>query len=151
MAYHIAQNSGKLIISGKKLELLNEIKKRCLQMNSELKDDDVLVLPLELIKSETHQECFNKIIDHFGAIDIIMNNVGLSQRARWEYTESKVDHQIFELNVFSVVNLTRIAVRYFNGKGKGRLAVMSSIAGLIGVPYTGSFTGTKHALHVSKK
>lgn len=151
MAYQIAQNSGKLVISGKKPELLNEIKKRCLQMNKELNDDDILVLPLTMTQSETHQDCFNSVVEHFGTIDIIINNVGLSQRARWEYIESKVDHQIFELNVFSVVNLTRIAIKYFNGKGKGRLAVMSSIAGLIGVPYTGSFSATKHALHVSKQ
>lgn len=147
MVYKIARNDGKLIISGRKKEELYEMKKKCLLINKDLSDDDILVLPLEVTKVETHQECFDQIIEHFNTLDIIVNNVGLSQRAKWEYTESKVDRQIFELNVFSVANLTRIAVRFFNKKGKGRLAVMSSIAGIVGVPFTGSFSGTKHALH----
>lgn len=57
---------------------------------------------------------------------------------------------MFELNVFSLINLNRIAVRYFSQPGNmGSLAVTSSIAGIIGAPDCGSYTGAKHALHVS--
>lgn len=56
---------------------------------------------------------------------------------------------MFELNVFSLVNLNRIAIRYFSERGNvGGLAVTSSIAGVIGAPDSGSYTGAKHALHV---
>lgn len=61
----------------------------------------------------------------------------------------EVDKNMFDLNVFSLINLNRIAVRYFTKTGNaGGLAVTSSIAGIIGAPDSGSYTGSKHALHV---
>ena len=68
MAYKIAQNHGKLIISGKKVEELHEIKRKCLAINNNLKDQDILVLTLETTKVENHQECFDQIIKHFGTV-----------------------------------------------------------------------------------
>lgn len=56
---------------------------------------------------------------------------------------------MFDLNVFSLINLNRIAVRHFYDSGNvGSLAITSSIAGLIGAPNCASYTGAKHALHV---
>lgn len=79
----------------------------------------------------------------------MINNAGRSQRAIWENVEIEVDRQVFELNVFGVVSLSRIAVQYFNTKNKGHLVVTSSLAGVIGAPFSCSYTGSKHAIHVS--
>ncbi|KAK9747243.1 short chain dehydrogenase [Popillia japonica] len=65
----------------------------------------------------------------------------------WEEIEMPVDKEMFELNVFSIINLTRIAVKYFNHKGKGHVAATSSIAGVLGVPYSGTYCATKFGLH----
>ncbi len=48
-----------------------------------------------------------KIVDKFGGISVLIQNAGRSQRARWEHTQIQVDKDLFELNVFSVVQLTR--------------------------------------------
>lgn len=40
-------------------------------------------------------------------------------------------------------------MRQFLEQGSGHLAVTSSIAGVLGVPFSGSYTGSKHAIHVS--
>ena len=78
----------------------------------------------------------------------MIHNAGQSQRARWEHTNIDVDRDIFELNVFSVVNLTRLILPYFLRRGEGTIAVVSSSAGKAGAPFSGSYTGSKHALHV---
>lgn len=82
-------------------------------------------------------------------LDVLVNNAGRSQRAIWENINIEVDKAIFELNVFSVISLSRLAVRYFTERGGGHLVTMSSLAGVIGAPYSGSYTGTKHAIMVS--
>lgn len=79
-----------------------------------------------------------------------MHNTGRSQRANWENIDINVDKEAFELNVFSIVNLTRVVLKYFIKQGKGHVAVNSSIAGIMGIPFSASYTGSKHALHVSK-
>lgn len=82
-------------------------------------------------------------------LDILINNAGRSQRAVWENVDIEVDRQVFDLNVFGVVNLSRIAVQYFNKKKDGHIVVTSSLAGILGAPFSCSYTGSKHAVHVS--
>ena len=63
----------------------------------------------------------------------------------------QVDKDMFELNVFSIVPLTRLIIPHFISNGGGALAVMSSAAGKAGAPFSGTYTATKHALHVSEE
>jgi dehydrogenase/reductase SDR family protein 7 len=82
-------------------------------------------------------------------LDILVNNAGRSQRANWEDIEIGVDREMFDLNVFGVVALSRIVVRYFQKKKEGHIVVTSSLAGVKAAPFSGSYTGAKHAIHVS--
>merc|ERR1719431_2444530 len=77
----------------------------------------------------------------------MLHNAGKSQRARWEYTAIDVDKDLFDLNVFSVVNLSRCIMPHFLNRNSGTFALMSSTAGKAGVPFSGTYTGSKHALH----
>ena len=57
---------------------------------------------------------------------------------------------MFELNVFSNISLSRIAVKYFLEQDKaGHIVLTSSIAGLIPAPFSPTYSATKFALHVS--
>lgn len=116
-----------------------------------LSENDILIVPMDITKIHTHQECLNRVLAHFGTLDILVNNAGRSQRAIWQDIELEVDRQMFELNVFGPVSLTRLAVKYFLQKGTGHVAVTSSIAGVIPAPYSASYTGTKHAINVRSK
>ena len=82
-------------------------------------------------------------------LDILVNNAGRSQRADWEDIEIGVDRDMFELNVFGIIALSRIVVRHFQKKKEGHIVVTSSLAGVRAVPFSGSYTGAKHAIHVS--
>lgn len=83
----------------------------------------------------------------------MVNNAGRSQRANWEKIDVQVDRDMFELNVFSTLSLTRLAIPRFrgaeNGFNSGHVVVMSSCAGLFGIPYSASYVGSKHSLHVN--
>ena len=77
-----------------------------------------------------------------------MNNAGRSQRANWEKIDIQVDKDMLELNVLSVLSLTRTVLPHFLEKNSGHIVVTSSIAGLFGIPFSGSYDGSKHCLHV---
>ncbi|XP_023334249.1 dehydrogenase/reductase SDR family member 7-like isoform X3 [Eurytemora carolleeae] len=70
-----------------------------------------------------------------------------SQRARWEHIDLEVDRSMFDLNVFSVINLTRVILPHMLTAKQGMIGIMSSPAGKSGVPFSGTYTGSKHALH----
>jgi len=82
-------------------------------------------------------------------LDILVNNAGRSQRAKWDSIEIAVDKEMFDLNVFSIVSLSRLAVKHFLKVGGGQIVNTSSLAGILPVPMSATYCGTKHALHVS--
>ena len=103
---------------------------------------------MDMFDVNHHNDHFNMLIEHFKSLDILVNNAGRSQRAEWDKIDIKVDRELFELDVFAVVHLSRIVLNYFLRHSiKGHLAITSSGAGLIGAPNSASYTGAKHALH----
>lgn len=105
---------------------------------------------MDILDVDMHEKHFKDAVNHFGHVNILVNNAGRSQRATWEDIESSVHRQMFELNVHAVVSLTQVAIKYFQLKKiPGHVAVTSSLAGIIGTPFSGTYCGTKHAIHVS--
>lgn len=105
---------------------------------------------MDVLEVKSHKRFFERALHHFGRVDVLVNNAGRSQRANWEEIDLNVDRQMFDLNVFAVVNFSRVALNHFLKVGYGHIAVTSSIAGVLGAPYSGTYTGTKHAIHVSE-
>lgn len=153
LAKVLATNGVRLALSARNARELEATKQECLSLSQgTLRPEDILVIPLDMLKFAYHQESFNRVISHFRALDILVNNAGRSQRAEWNKIDINVDRELFELDVFSVIHLSRLAVTYFEQNSiKGQLAVTSSTAGLIGAPNSGSYTGAKHALHVNNQ
>ena len=51
--------------------------------------------------------------------------------SHFEETDLAVDRALFELNVISVINLTRLVIKgWLDKKQKGHVAVTSSLAGI---------------------
>ncbi|KAG5880676.1 hypothetical protein JTB14_028431 [Gonioctena quinquepunctata] len=148
IAYALAKFGVRLVLTARRNDELQRVKRMCIEISKGLLDDkDVLVIPMDMTDLDSHRKHFQHAVLHFGRVDILVNNAGRSQRATWEKIEMAVDKQMFELNVFGVVNLTRIALEHFDKVGSGHVAVVSSLAGILGVPYSGTYTASKHAIH----
>lgn len=65
-------------------------------------------------------------------IDILVNNAGRSQRASFEKTELKVDREMLEINVLSVLSLTKAVLPHMLERKEGHIVNMSSVAGIMG-------------------
>ncbi|KAF2889031.1 hypothetical protein ILUMI_17142 [Ignelater luminosus] len=147
-AIALAKHGIKLVLTARRQAELERVKQICITSSGgKLTNNDVLVLPMDLLDFNSHKKVFDLAVQHFGQIDILFNNAGRSQRANWEHIDMTVDKELFDLDVFSVINLTRIAIKYFSTKGYGHVAVNSSIAGVVGAPYSGTYCGAKHAIH----
>ncbi|XP_076290978.1 dehydrogenase/reductase SDR family member 7 [Lasioglossum baleicum] len=147
LAYVLADVGCKLILSARRKELLEKVKANCLQRNSNLNEADVEVLVLDICDIDKHKSAFEHIIQKFGKLDILVNNAGRSQRAQWEQIDLSVDKDMFSLNVFSQIELSRLVAKYFLQVGAGHIVVNSSAAGITSVAYSATYSGTKHALH----
>jgi dehydrogenase/reductase SDR family protein 7 len=144
----LAKHGVKLVLTARRKNELERVKRECIDLSKgQLQEQDILIIPFDVTDLSVHNSVFDQALKHFGTVDILVNNAGRSQRALFENIEMKVDKQMFDLNVFAVVNLSRLAVNYFNEKGSGHVAVVSSLAGVFGVPYSATYTASKHAIH----
>ena len=112
---------------------------------------DILLLPFDIADTNVHQLAFDSVLEHYNRIDILVNNAGKSQRAEFHEIQLDVDRQLFNINVFGLVNLSRLMLRYWYANSiAGQFLVTSSTAGKMGAPFSASYTASKHALHVSR-
>lgn len=148
IAYEYAMIGCKLVLSGTNEARLDAVKNKCLDINSNLSIADVLVVPFDISDYSKHVTAFDRVIGHFKQIDILVNNAGRSQRAAFENINIEVDEQMFKVNVFGPIHLTRLVVRYWNDtRHRGQIAVTSSVAGIVPAPMSTTYSATKFSLH----
>lgn len=148
MAYEFCKLGSRLILSGTSETKLSTVKAKCLELNPALSVDDILIVAFDMTDYSRHRACFERVINHFKQLDILVNNAGRSQRAAFEKIDIAVDEEMFKVNVFGAVNLTRIVVdHWYKNNYNGQIAVTSSVAGIVGAPFSSSYCGSKFALH----
>lgn len=105
-----------------------------------------MVVPLDLEKSTQFPELVKEIINHYGRIDYLFNNGGLSQRSNVRDTDISVDRYIMEVNYFGNIALTKAVLPYMIQQKSGHIIVISSIAGKFGFFLRSAYSASKHAL-----
>lgn len=136
----IQHTNAKLILSARNTQKLNELAHLT-------RVDRVLILPFDLSTNFDAQQLVNAIIQRFGKIDMLINNGGISQRAQVLETPEHVERQLFEVNYFSYVKLTKAVLPLMIQQKYGHIVVISSIAGKFGFYLRSTYCATKHALH----
>ncbi|KAM3920183.1 dehydrogenase/reductase SDR family member 7 isoform 1-T1 [Leptodactylus fuscus] len=145
LCYQLAKLGASIILSARREGELLRVKKKCLEISS-LEEKDLLIVPLDLTDLSTHQAATDKVIKHFGRIDILVNNGGRSQRSLFVDTGLNVYQGLMELNYIGTVSITKHVLPHMIERKKGKIVTLSSITGLIGVPLSTGYAASKHAL-----
>lgn len=142
IAYEMAKEGAKLVLSARRKEELERVAKAC-----STSPENIYILPIDLTKTEKATEWAKQVIDHFGQIDILINNGGISQNSLALETKEEIERQIMEINYFGNVNLTKAVVPYMQQQKSGKIVVTTSIVGKFGLPTLASYSASKHALY----
>ncbi|XP_038142145.1 dehydrogenase/reductase SDR family member 7 [Cyprinodon tularosa] len=145
LAYQLARCGSRLILSARREDQLKRVKRQCLE-NSSLKDEEILVLSLDLLDRKSHMEKAKTAIEYFGHIDVLINNGGRSQRSLCLETRVEVYQALMELNFLGTVSLTKEVLPHMTQRGKGSIVTVSSVVGLAGAPLATGYSASKHAL-----
>lgn len=81
-----------------------------------------------------------------GRIDVLVNNAGFELRSPIELADEDEVRSQFDTNVFGVLRLIRAVVPQMRERKSGTVINVSSVAGIVGVPYGGLYSATKHAV-----
>jgi len=142
VAYEMAHWGAKLILSARREGELSRVAKAASAAGAR----DVLILPLDMTEESQMPRAVTQVMDHYGQIDLLLNNAGISQRSYCVDTDMDIYRKIFEVDVFGQIALTKLVLPIMIAQKQGHIAVTSSVAGKIGVGSRTSYCAAKHAM-----
>jgi NAD(P)-dependent dehydrogenase (short-subunit alcohol dehydrogenase family) len=108
--------------------------------------DAVLPVEMDVTDKAAVFAGVRKAKEHFGRLDVIVNNAGYAQiGAVEELTEQELRDQM-ETNLFGAVWVIQAALPYLREQRSGHIIQLSSAAGVIAMPLGGAYHASKWAL-----
>ncbi len=130
MAEALGEMGAKLAITARKADELAEAKAHLEKLGIE-----VIAVPSDLSKFDQIPGLVGKVLEHYGRIDILLNNAGATWGAKAEDYPFEAWMKVINLNVNGMFLLTQeVGKRAFIPQKSGKVIVTASIAGLRGNP-----------------
>ncbi|XP_051003343.1 dehydrogenase/reductase SDR family member 7 isoform X2 [Acomys russatus] len=145
LALQLSKLGVSLVLSARREQELERVKRRCLE-NGNLKEKDILVLPLDLTDTNSHEAATQAVLQEFGKIDILVNNGGRTQRSLVLETNLDVFKELMNLNYLGTVSLTKCVLPHMVERNRGKIVTVNSVAGIASVPLSSGYSASKHAL-----
>lgn len=141
MAYQYAMKGANVILTGRRIETLEKVKTRCVELGVKAWCHTV-----DVEKQESIDALVEWIHSEHHLIDFLLLNAGISQRALTLETDISVDRRLMEVNYFGGIYLVKSLKDMFIKRGV-HIAVVSSVSGVFGFPVRSAYCASKHAIH----
>lgn len=107
---------------------------------------NVLVTRLDVQDQPSIDGAIAAGIDHFGGIDVVVNNAGFAINSILETIPKAKVQEIFEVNTFGVMDVIRAILPHFRAKHAGTIVNVSSGVGVFGLPLASLYNASKFAV-----
>lgn len=87
-----------------------------------------------------------RILSDAGRIDAVVNNAGFGYAGALEDTTIEEARRQFETNLFGAHRVCRAVLPHMRERRAGHIVNMSSLGGMVTVPFQGMYCASKHAL-----
>lgn len=140
LALEMAAQGAILVLSGRREDQLQRVANLCAQASA------VHIWPFDVTDEAAIASAVKGVLEQTGRIDFLINNAGISQRSSAVETEMSTYRKLFEVDVFAQIALTKAVLPIMLEQGNGHFAIMSSVAGKVGVPFRTGYCAAKHAV-----
>ena len=138
LARQFSKRGARLILSGRDEAALAHVAAEC--------GGGAMILPFETTDYPAIPRLVEKALSLGGRIDILVNNAGISQRSLAQDTNFSVYERIIAVDLLAPIALTQAVLPHMLAQEAGRILMMSSVAGKVGVPMRTGYSAAKHGL-----
>jgi short-subunit dehydrogenase len=130
-----------VLAAARSTDLLDQLAERI-----RAKGGTIEVVRADVTSPEDRQRMADAAVQHFGGLDVLINNAGVG--ATGHYAEASADRlrQIFEVNLFGVTETTRVCLPLLKKGVTPAIVNISSIAGKRGLPARSEYCASKFAV-----
>ncbi len=140
LAYEFSNHGSKIVMGARNYDLLAEIAE-----DIKKKGGDVIFVQTDVSNENDCKNLIVSAIDHYGKVDVLINNAGISMRALFENTKLEVSRKLMDVNFWGTIFCTKYALPHIL-KQKGSVVAVSSVAGLKGLPARTGYSASKFAM-----
>ncbi|XP_052896677.1 dehydrogenase/reductase SDR family protein 7-like [Anopheles moucheti] len=136
----------KIVLAARRKDELERVRKDLLELHTTVPTHPPIILPLDLSDLNSITDKVQSVLEIHGAIDILVNNGGISVRGDALSTAIDVDIRIMLVNYFGTVALTKACLPSMIARKEGRIVSISSVQGKFAIPYRSAYSASKHAM-----
>jgi NAD(P)-dependent dehydrogenase (short-subunit alcohol dehydrogenase family) len=117
-----------------------------LQAELEARGRACLAVPCDVTDPDACARAVAAALERFGAIDVLVNNAGMSHRSGLAETDLTVIRRVMDVNFYGAIHCTKAALPRLIER-RGLVIAISSVAGYTPLIARTGYAASKHALH----
>jgi len=106
----------------------------------------VEMIALDVRSDESVKSCVDTVTNKAGSLDILINNAGYELSGALEETTLDEAAGQFDTNFLGVLRMIKATLPIMRKQNQGQIINISSLAGLVGIPFLGMYSASKFAL-----
>lgn len=142
IAREFAKHGANIGLIARGVDGLNAAKKEVEDLGGE-----ALAVLADVSHANEVENAARKIEEHFGKIDVWINNAMVSVFAPFEKIEAKDFERVTDVTYLGQVYGTAAALKRMKPRNKGTIILVGSALAYRGIPLQSAYCGAKHAIH----
>ena len=114
--------------------------------NGRFKSDDFELIQMDISSDTSVKEGIDSILQKENRIDVVINNAGIGVAGAIETTSIEHAKKQFETNFFGTLRVCNSVLPQMRQQNSGLIINISSIAGLLALPFQGLYSASKFAI-----
>lgn len=142
LSLRLAQEGAWLVLAARDAGRLEALALECERLGGR-----ALAVPTDVSDESQCQKLIHRANGHFGRIDTLVNNAGMSVVGKLEeLSDLSLFRQVMNVNFYGMVHCTFHALPYLK-EARGRIVNVSSLGGLLAIPFNTAYVASKFAMN----
>ncbi|HMG03908.1 MAG TPA: SDR family oxidoreductase [Chthoniobacterales bacterium] len=107
---------------------------------------EAITISCDLLDPIQIASAVQQVVDHFGGIDVVINNAGIIEVGPLEHMQREDFERAMNLHFWAPFQLIMKALPHLRRRGEGRIVNIASIGGKVAVPHLAPYCASKFAL-----
>ncbi|MFJ7667946.1 SDR family NAD(P)-dependent oxidoreductase [Lysinibacillus sp. NPDC097195] len=122
-AMQLVKEGAKVVISARGEKQL-QVAAGCIKNET---GEEVLIVQADITKEKDCKKLIERTVEHYGRIDIVINNAGTASANPFETVSSEVWQADIDLKVFGAINCSKYAVPHMRKVGGGAIVNVTAV------------------------
>jgi short-subunit dehydrogenase len=141
-ALRFAREGSHLVIGARRANRLEQVKHEVEEAGAKC-----LALPTDVSDRAMVQRLLDGTLEHFGQVDIWVNNAGFGMAASVEQTTPEEMERLWRVNYMGAFHGCQVVLPQMRRQGSGHIINISSMAGRFPMPLGAAYSATKAAMN----